>query len=93
MNGLQQSQFLRTDGALSDDAWNLAVKTLRWHVGLPSFRPFWDGWGTQYADGFITLVEEILAEDPDREESPPSDAFSLGAGQPDPATAHTREHQ
>ena len=92
MNGLQQSQFLRTDGALPDDAWNFSVKTLRWHVGLPSFRHFWDGWGTQYADGFITLVKEILAEDSDREESPRSDAFSLGAGKPDPASAHTREH-
>ena len=63
VNYLQQSVFLSSDGALSDDAWSHTLKTLRWIVGLASFRHYWETWGAPHADGFSALVDEILGEE------------------------------
>ena len=45
-----------------------ALKNLRHIVSSPSFGDYWERWGPQHSDGFIALVEEILAEEPDRGE-------------------------
>ena len=63
MENAQQGVRFHREGVLDDEAWIGQQRSLRWFVGYPGFRQYWDVYGSMHHRGFARIVDEYLASD------------------------------
>ena len=74
LNSAQQAFFLRSEHALSEQAWNQVVKTLDDFVSNPGAESHWREFGALYATAFCQHVDTIVTPDPGSATTPPDDS-------------------
>jgi hypothetical protein len=68
MRGFDHAYYQYGLGTFDEGRWQMSITELKWTLLHPGVIPLWEDMRTTLSPEFVALVEEILAEEPDRGE-------------------------